>query len=171
MAGATVDGDLVVNGSVVARTNTPSSLSVANAQVSATADSAATKLEHQMNVPYGQPSGTAVAAETKSLFIVKGATGSIVQFEAAIIGTIATGADRTVSVDLQKSTGAGAFATVLSAPIAFNNVSVIRTLTQATISSASLVDGDILQVVVTVAGAAGNQALGLAVALTVREKP
>lgn len=111
---------------------------------------------------------TSVAALTKWLHMVRGATGTIVGFEAAqAVDT--TGADRTISVDLQKSTGAGAFATVLSAPIAFADGTAIRTPQAATISSASLVDGDILEVIVTVAGAAGAAATGLTVTLTIEE--
>jgi hypothetical protein len=110
----------------------------------------------------------AVTALTKWLHIVRGGTGARVAFEAAIaLGP--TGADRTITVDLQKSTGGAAFATVLSATIGFVDASVERVATAATISSTALTDGDILQVVVTVAGAAGNQATGLTVTLTYDE--
>jgi hypothetical protein len=89
------------------------------------------------------------------------AAGTLVGFEAAITETIATGADRTVSVDLKKSTGGGAFGTVLSAPIAFNNVSVLFTVSAGAFASSGLIDTDLLSINITVAGAAGNQALGL----------
>ena len=113
---------------------------------------------------------SSVTALTKDVYVVKGANGTLLGFTAAITGTIATGADRTVTVDLQKSTGAGAFATVLSATIQFNNVSVLRTASSGTFSSTSLVAGDLLRVVVTVAGAAGNQALGLVCSIQLREE-
>jgi hypothetical protein len=112
---------------------------------------------------------TSVVALTKDIHIVAGQSGTLKSFEAVICGAIATGADRTISVDLQKSTGAGAFATVLTAPIGFTNVSVLRTAVAAALASASLVDGDVLRVVVTVAGAAGAQATGLLVTLTYSE--
>lgn len=98
------------------------------------------------------------------------ASGTLKAFE-AIIATVATGADRTVTVDLQKSTGSGAFATVLSATIGFTNASAVRTIASGTISGTTFVDGDIFQIVVTVAGAAGNQAQGLLVALNFEENP
>lgn len=112
---------------------------------------------------------TTVTALSKDIHIVRGATGVLMGFEAAICGTIATGGDRTVTVDLHKSTGAGAFATVLSSTIGFTNASVLRTAVAAVLSSTALVDGDILRIIVTVAGAAGNQAIGLVATLTYYE--
>jgi hypothetical protein len=109
-----------------------------------------------------------VAAVTKWLHIVRGGTGALVGFEAAI-AVPADDASRTITVDLHKSTGAAAFATVLSATIGFTNGSVARTATAATINTTALTDGDILEVVVTVAGGAGNQATGLTVTLTFDE--
>jgi hypothetical protein len=110
----------------------------------------------------------AVAALTQWLHIVSGSTGALVRFEAAIaLGP--TGADRTITVDLQKSTGGAAFASVLSATIGFVDASVERVPVAATFSSTALTDGDILQVVVTVAGSAGNPATGLTVTLTYDE--
>jgi hypothetical protein len=164
------ESDLYVNGNISARTITLPNTTVTNAMVAAAADIAATKLEHQRAISMHQVPGSAVVAETRDIHIVRGATGGLLQLEAAITGTIATGADRTVTIDLHKSTAAGAFATVLSGTVVLDNTSVLRTPEAATFSSTSLVDGDILRLVVTVAGAAGNQALGLVVTLTFTEK-
>ena len=169
MAQDLINNDLHVNGTLSAKLFTAPSGSITNTHVSASADIDATKLEHQFPLDYKQLPGTAVVADTQDLHIVHGATGSIVSFRAAITGTIATGADRTVNVDLQKSTGGGAFATILSATLLFNNADVLRTAESATILTPGLVVGDILRVVVTVAGAAGNQALGLIATATIRE--
>lgn len=110
-----------------------------------------------------------VTALTTDAHIVRGTAGLLVGFQGAICGAIATGADRTVTVDLQKSTGAGAFATVLSGTIGFTNASVLRTPVSGVISSSALVAGDILRVIVTVAGSASAQATGLVVTLTYAE--
>jgi len=110
-----------------------------------------------------------VTALTQDVHIVRGATGTLLGFEASINGTIATGADRTVTVDLQKSTGGGAFSTVLSSTIGFTNSSTLRTAVAGVFSVTGLVDGDQLAVIVTVAGSAGNQALGLSMTLTYEE--
>lgn len=166
---ADFQGDILVKGSVIATSLPVPSGTITNSMVAGSADIDATKLEHQHSLTYSQVTGTAVVSETKDVMIVRGATGTLVQMEACITGAIATGADRTVTVDLHKSTGAGAFATVLSSTIVFSNTDALRTLEQAAFSSTALVDGDILRVVVTVAGAAGAQAQGLVVTLTVRE--
>lgn len=114
---------------------------------------------------------TTVAALTKGVHIVRGATGTLVGLQATVHGTIATGADRSLTIDLQKSTGAGAFATVLTGVLTIDDEDVVRTVYSATISSTGLVVGDILELIVAVAGASGNQALGLLVTLTFDEAP
>ncbi len=55
----------------------------------------------------------------------------------------------TTTIDLKKSTGGGAFATILSAPIVLDSGNTDRVPEAGTISSASLVQGDLLQIVVT----------------------
>lgn len=174
MANTVLDGNVYVAGSLSANTFSPPASSITNTAIAAGATGsyiAATKVQHQqsINVELFGPT-TTVAAVTQWLYLVRGATGTIVSIEAAI-AVVATGADRTITVDLHKSTGAGAFATVLSATIGFTNASAVRTMVAGTISSASLVDGDILEVIVTVAGSAGAQATGLTVCLNVREDP
>ena len=56
--------------------------------------------------------------------------------------------------------------TILSANIQFTNVSSLRSWSSATISNTALAADDVLRVVITVAGAAGAQAAGLVVELT-----
>lgn len=130
----------------------------------------ADKLEHIVSLDYRQSPGTAVVADTDDLHIVNAVQGGeIVSISAAITGVIATGADRTVTIDLLKSTGGGAFATVLSATIVLNNTNVLRTSEAGTVNSAGLVTGDILRLTVAVAGAAGNQAEGLIVTVVIKE--
>lgn len=165
-----IEGNLHVRGTLSASSNSPSSGSITDTHVSGTAAISATKMVHQYAVEvelYGPT--TTVAALTK-LFHIAQSAGTIVAFKAFVI-TPATGADRTVNVDLQKSTGAGAFATVLSATAIFNNGSSARTLASGTVSSPSYIASDLFQVVVTVAGAAGNQALGLYCVMEVRQNP
>lgn len=156
-----IPGDLQVKGRGSFGTITLPTSVVSNSNVASDAAIDASKLVHMVNVCtelYG-PS-TTVAALTKECYIAKG-IGSLSSVRAAINGTIATGADRTVTVDLQKSTAGGAFATVLSGTVGFTNGSSLRTLSTGTISSATYAAGDLFRWVVTVAGAAGNQAIGL----------
>lgn len=139
---------------------------ISNADVDASADIAASKLIHNQTIDvelYGPT--TTVAALTKLLHIAK-ASGTLQSFQGIVV-TPATGADRTVSIDLKKSTGGGAMTTVLSASIQFTNGSSAFGYEAGTISSATYEQGDVFEAVVTVAGAAGNQALGLLISLGV----
>ena len=114
-------------------------------------------------------SGSAVTAITRLLHI-SAVTGAVIGLKAAVM-TAATGADRTVTVDLHKSTGGGAFATVLTTTILLNNASVARVAQNAVVNATliSLVAGDILEVVVTVAGSANDQAKGLVISAVIDE--
>jgi len=138
---------------------------IADANVDASAAIATRKMLHRHRESYSQPTGTAVVTLASHAMVICKGAGTVKSLEAAIIGAIATGADRTVTLDLHKSTGAGAFATILSATVVFTNVSTIRVITTASISDTALADGDFLYLTVTVAGAAGNQAQGLVVML------
>lgn len=156
-----IPGDLQIKGTLLPTKITLPAGTVSNSHVASGAAIDASKLLHMVNVCtelYG-PS-TTVAALTKECYVAKGA-GTLSVVRVACNGTIATGADRTVNVDLQKSTGGGAFATVLSATALLNNASSLRTLASGTLSSTTYAAGDLFRWVVTVAGAAGNQAIGL----------
>lgn len=110
---------------------------------------------------------TAITALTQRLHHCR-AAGTVVGFE-AVIALDATGADRVVSVDLQLAHAGGSMSTILSAPISIPDGSTANTPYAGTITSPTLIDGDCLQVVVTVAGAAGNAAKGLSVTMTYDE--
>ncbi len=129
----------------------------------------AAKLIHEKSLWVSQ-TGTIVAATTY-IFSVKGIaavgqSATIKSIRARIEEAIATGADRTVNVDLQRSANpAGAYASILAATIAFTNVSPLLRVwaPEPTLTTTVLGAGDTLRVVVTVAGAAGLQATGLLV--------
>lgn len=158
-------GDLQVSGNGVFGGIISSSTAwITDSQVQAGAAVSATKLihQHQRGVQLFAP-GTTVAAATLLCGGIRGTTASLVEFWAAPI-TPPTTTD-TVHVDLQRSTGGGAFATTLAATIAFTNTSVARTILTAT-PTATLVQGDLLQIVVTVTG---TSAQGLIAGFTTRE--
>lgn len=125
---------------------------------------AAASQTHEKSVFLTQTS--TIVAATEYVFALKGAAATIKAVRARVEEAVATGADRTVTIDVQKSTGGGAYATVLSATIVFNNATVLRTWSTATISNTSLVADDVLKITVAVAGAAGAQATGLIVEVT-----
>jgi hypothetical protein len=130
------------------------------------------KMVHRYNLEWPQTGVlTTTILNQMQVVLIAQAAGSIRNMQAAILGAIATGADRTVTVDLLRSTGGAAFATVLSAPIVFTNTSVLRALSTAVISAASYLANDFLLLNVVVAGAAGAQAQGLACQVRVAENP
>lgn len=165
-----INEDLHVNGRLSSLYLTPAPQSVGSAAIN-TGDplpTAGLRHRHEYIVELAEEA-TAIVAITKWLAALKYA-GSIVAIE-AFIAVQATDASRTVTVDLHKSTGAGAFATILSATIGFTNVSAVRTAVAGTPSTATLAAGDILKAVVTVAGGVGTQAKGLTLRLIVDEHP
>lgn len=112
--------------------------------------------------------GTVVAAS--EIVHVAHGDGALLSVE-AVVSTVATGADRTVTVDVQKSTAGGAFATLLTTTIVLDDDSVVRVPEAGVVSGTpTFIDGDILSIIVTVAGSAGAQAAGLCVTAMVYEK-
>ena len=167
---ATFNEELIVNGPFSAQSITLPNSSVGDSAVDATRPLGRTKSWHQTHRSGGQAPGSVVVAQTLDLFIANGA-GTLVSFKAAITGTLATDASRHVQVDLQKSTGGGTFATMLSGVIDLTSASTLRTAVNAALSSSALVAGDILRAIVTVSGGAGTQADGLIFDATIAEAP
>lgn len=165
-----LQGDIYVAGNLSSTTFTPPAGSISDEAIESNAQIDASKITRHQSIDVElYPEGTTVVAlASKLIHIVQGTTGTLVAFQ-GIVTTVATGADRTIDVDLQKSTSAGSFATVLTTKIHFTNGSVIRTPVSAVINTASLVAGDVLRVVVTVAGSASAQAAGLFATLTFEE--
>lgn len=134
---------------------------VVDANVNSAAAIAASKLQHQHPISVQiADDATAVAAGDQLLHICR-STGEFYDLRAAVV-TVATGADRTVTIDVHKSTGGGAFATILTTTIVLDDDSTALTPVAAVVDAtkSALVAGDILKLVWTVAGSAGNQAIG-----------
>lgn len=110
---------------------------------------------------------TTIAALTKWLHLVRGATGTIVA--AQVVHAVAGTGDRTVTVDIQKSTGGSAFATMLSGTMQVLVATTIRTAVTATFSSQSVVAGDIVEAIVTLGGTTGSYPQGLLLTVTIEE--
>ncbi len=125
----------------------------------------ASKLQHEQNNNYTQVTGTAIVASTEDFHVVMGATGLFKSLAAAFTGVIASDVSRTVTVDIQRSTAGGAFATIMSSTVVINTSSTIRVAQFGVVNAslAALVQGDILRRVITVAGGSGSQAQGLVV--------
>jgi hypothetical protein len=108
-----------------------------------------------------QQSGNA-ANESIPLFVAW-RDGEILGAKAAVM-TAATGNDRVVTVDVQKSTGNAAFASVLTGVGTFTNTSTNFAVTDLTLSGTpTLAENDLLRAVVTANGSNGAQAIGVIV--------
>ncbi len=141
---------------------------VTKAMVKSTAGLSGTQIvrHESINIELYGPA-TTIAALTKWLHLVRGATGTIVA--AQVVHAVAGTGDRTVTVDLQKSTAGGAFATILSGTMQVLVATTIRTAVTATISSAGVVAGDIIEAIVTLGGTTGSYPQGLLLTVTIEE--
>jgi len=130
----------------------------------------ASKLQHQHPITAELAEETTAVVAIEKLIHISRVIGEVAALEAVVI-TAATGADRTVNIDLQKSTAAGAFATVLTSTLEFDDSSTALTVVAAVVDAteAPLADGDLLKLVITVAGSAGDQAIGLMATITLQE--
>lgn len=153
---------------IVGTLNVPAG-SITNAGILSGTNVDASKLVHRHAINYFQASGSSVASATVPIFIARGTTVTLQAIEAAIL--VAAAGAATVTIDLQKSTGAGAFATVLSSVITLNSSTVVRTATAGTINTASGTDGDIWQLVITATAGGGTLPQGLIVTLNLDETP
>lgn len=140
--------------------------------VSATADIDADKMQHRHVIIYQQSPAAAVGAATIPLWVTNASNGAVINsMKAVITDTIATGADRTVTLTLQKAASGGSWATLAGTTVTFNNASVLLDIDGSSPSSPNLADQDMVQLIVAVAGAAGNQAKGLLVRVEIDEMP
>lgn len=130
-----VTGGLSIGGSVSLPTGT-----VNNDNVATAAAIAASKCQREAMIPVSR-AGTAVT-ETLIAHVVKGTTATLKYFTASNVTACA--GSSTVTVDLQKNG-----VSVLSAVLTLNAATGTRGEAQATISTPALVDGDVLEVVIT----------------------
>ena len=153
MAQSRFEGDAYFAGNLGAKTFSPPAGSITNAAVAALAGIDSTKLEHQHRVGWSQANVTA-AAETRVVYVCYGTAGTILDFRAGSIAK-AVG-DSTVTVDLRKNG-----TTVLSSVITLDSGNTNRVVEAGTISSGTLVAGDLLEVVIAVSAGTGTLATGV----------
>src|SRR5690349_13968576 len=105
------DGNLHVAGQLTADNFTPPTASIGDDAIKAGAKIQASKLQGEFNLTVDQTG--AVVAATRYLRAIRGVSGIVLDLQAMVTEAVATGADRTVTIDLKKSTGGGAFASIL----------------------------------------------------------
>lgn len=160
-----MSGSWVFTGSVTLPAN-----SVDEDNVTTAALFAADNLMARFPVFTEQAAGSAVTAQTHVVHVAAYA-GAVTGVE-AVCATAPTG-DYTITVDVQKSTGGAAFATILTATFDLDSGNSDRVLEAGTVDGTKddYADGDILQVVVTVSGSTGTQGQGLCVTVFCEEEP
>jgi hypothetical protein len=158
-----IEGDTHVAGTLTAQSLVPSSGSVTNTAVSATAAIVATKLQQQRVVTYSQESTTDATVERKVIHVVNGATGTVVSFKAGSV-SVASGGGNAV-IDLLKNG-----TTILSATITLDNVNTVYVVESASgFTSTSLVVGDVLEFKIT--SVASTKPKGVFCQLVLTEDP
>jgi len=162
--------DVHVDGTLSAKNFKAPIASIDDSAIESLAGIQASKVIHRWAVSLFQPPGTAVIAQTWLAHIVSGATGRLAGVQAAVI-TQASGADREISIDVQRGNAGSAFATVLTAPLVLDDATPDRAPQSATVTGADQVAGDIIKVSAAVSGAAGAQAQGLIITLFFEEAP
>ena len=118
-----------------------------------------------------QAAGADVAAQAEIVHVAARA-GVVASIEAAV-DAAPTGGDKAVTIDIKKSTGGAAWASILTAAIVINAATSSRVAVAGVIDAAkaAYAAGDLFEVVATVSGATGDQAQGLAVTVFFEERP
>lgn len=169
---AQIGADLNVQGVVYCTQLNASQACVTNAMISASTSSpiGGSKVAHQ-NVPAVsgyQLFDLTTNPSAKTLIIGRAkSAGTIKSVDIFYAGTAAT--TGTASVNLKKSTGGGAFATVLSATVDITSATATLTAVAGIISAAPYVAGDVFELVVTVSGSPDGK--GLTAVVVMEENP
>ena len=142
--------------------------SVEDQQVKVGTQVASNKLIHLHKAIHTQSQAGDVVTAREIVHVCKFA--GTVEYVQVAIDDAPTGGDKAYVVDVRKSTGGGAWATILSASVSIGSSATSRTISNPTVSSASLVAGDMLAVVVTASGSTGTQGRGLNVTVAVSER-
>lgn len=157
-----ITGNLVVQGNASYHTQTIAAASIGDTQVAPAAGIQASKLQHAHRPIYAQGSSTNATAATQVIYVVVGSTGTVQVAEAGAV-VPATGSD-TCTVDIKKNG-----TTILSAVIALTSSQTARQVVAGAVTSASVVAGDVLEVVVAPNHNTGTLPQGVFVALDVFE--
>jgi hypothetical protein len=162
----TIDTDIItLKATQIIRLITPTFLLpsgvVTDDSVSGSAAIAVAKLLHQRVKTYAQPNTTATS-ETRCIHIVRGTSGTIKGFTAGTI--VACSGAATITIDLKKNGSS-----VLASVITLDNANTARVVEDGAISSASVVVGDWLEVVITATAGGGTLGTGLGVQLVIDE--
>jgi hypothetical protein len=153
-----IEGDVFVAGELSSRTMGIPDSTVVNADVSASADIDAEKLEHQFQKVYAQEADTQTVAEQYVVHVCHGSTGTIEAFEAGL-ATASSNTTQTVGADLINHR-AGTTASVLTAAITLDSGNTAHVTEAGTIDTSAIQDGDVLSVKITATDDDGTNVVG-----------
>lgn len=134
---------------------------VGNSNVQAGAGIQASKLQHVFHPVYGQPGGSASTTERKVVSVVRGATATALSFAAGVRTACSGGA--TLTVDLLKNG-----TSILTGTVSLSSATAYS-VNAGTLSSTSLVAGDVLEVSVTATAGGGTVGSGVFAVLSLAE--
>ena len=96
--------------------------------------------------------------------------GNVIELRAAVTESIPTGTG-TTTIDLQKSTGGGAFASMLSSTLVLNSSSTLLVDQTANLSTTTIAKGDTLKLTVTIFNGTGGPGAGLSIGVLMSGQP
>jgi len=158
-----IDGDVIVRGGLrVTGSLTGCADSITDAMVESAAGLDASKLEHNHRAIYAQESATTTTSGAWTMHVVAGATGTLKSFAAGTV-VLNIGA-ATVTVDLLKNG-----VSILTAAFILDSSNTAYILEAGTLSSTSVVVGDVLEVKTTAAADGGTVSKGFFAVLDLYE--
>ena len=165
MAQDTINNNLYVAGNLSCQTFSPPASCITDAAVAGNAAIASTKLTHRREIINADASATNGASKQQTVHVIRGATGTLVAFEAGAVTPLGSG--DTYTVDLYKNGSS-----ILSGTISLLSTDTARTLKAAAgFTSTSLVAGDWLEVKTTYSHSSGTAPQGVTIRLTLDEAP
>jgi hypothetical protein len=163
---------MIVDGNIASKTMTLPAGSVKNSAWSSTPTDRLSpdNMVLPIVVRHVQAAGADVATKTEPCHAAH-ADGTLEAVD-IFVTTAPTGGDKAFTVDFQKSTGGGAFATMFSAVVTINSSKTAKTVYPATLAAGvTYVAGDVFQWVITASGSTGSQGQGLCCVAKLRENP
>ena len=157
-----ISGDIHVDGVLSSTTLTIPDGTIVNADVNASADIAATKIEQQYIKTYSQESDTTAADEARVIHTVYGTTGTIVAFEVGCV--VANVGESVVDFDLLNNG-----VSILTAAVTVDNGDAAYAIVEGTIDTATLADGDVLEVSIDATVGGGTLGKGAFASVVIQE--
>ena len=175
MGAATFTSDINVQGNVVCLQLLPAQACIGNSQINASQAAPIDGAKVSAENPGPTSAVELFGASTTIASVTKGmgmgfVAGTLLVFQ-AFIEVAGSGGGMSVTVDFQKATGSGSWASVLSAVLTINSATAIGTAVVGTITTPSYAAGDRFRAVVVATAGGGTLPQGLVVQARYKENP